>query len=391
MATILQNSTYSRSFLMVDSTDHLTGKTGLTITLTLSKSGAAFASPAGTVTEISSGWYKIILTNVDTNTAGDLLYHVTGSGADDTDFADQVISQEQLDAQHLGTTSSYAPNRNALIEMAYRKVRAIDPNQTLEGYQLTQGIGALNLIIRQMDAEPGTRPWSVGTGPTTIILQELIGVYTSTEGLPTDLVEITSMTHRGLLGNDTRVEILPHESYAALSNKFATGDVTKVYLNKNRDLSLQSLYVHPLPVNVGTQTRITGDTQFYLCIRSHTADSTNRPETGANWRLFWVADGTVGAEGTWTSGASYTAPKLLRLWYARPLVDFTSANDNPDLPASLSRILMLRLAADLSVDTGKSEQFEERLRREARNAERLVWKKTKQEQATDYHNKAEYF
>ena len=391
MATILQNSTYSRSFLMVDSTDHLTGKTGLTITLTLSKGGAAFAAPAGSVTEISSGWYKIALTNVDTNTAGDLNYHATASGADATDFADQVITQVQLDAQHQGTTASYAPTRNALIEMAYRKVRAIDPNQTVEGYQLTQGIGMLNLIVRQMDAEPGVKPWALNTGPNSLVLQEHIGIYTATEGLPTDIIEVTAATYRSGYGNDVPLLVLPHASYEWLPDKFVTGDVQRIYLNINRDPALQSLYVWPLPVDVGTQTRITGDTQFFLCIRSHAADSTNRPETGANWRLYWVADGIVGAETSWASGTSYTAPKLLRLWYKRPLADFTSANDNPDLPPSLSRILLFRLAADLSIDTGKDEKFEKRLRDEADSSERKVWRRTQKEPATDYHNKAKYF
>lgn len=35
------------------------GKTGLSPTVTLSKNGGAFASPAGAVTEVANGWYKI--------------------------------------------------------------------------------------------------------------------------------------------------------------------------------------------------------------------------------------------------------------------------------------------------------------------------------------------
>lgn len=391
MASITQYSTYTRNFFMVDSTDDISGKTGLTVTLTISKAGAAFASPANSPTELGNGWYSIVLTNVDTNTAGDLLYHATGTGANATDFSDQVFTQAQLDAQHLGATANYAPNRNALIEMAYRKVRAIDPNQALQGYQLTQGIGMLNLIVRQMDAEPGARPWAVNTGPTSLTLQEHIGLYTTAEGLPDDILELTAATFRSGYGTDTPVLVLPHASYEALPDKFAVGDTKRVYLNINRNPALQSLYVWPLPGDVGTQSRVAGDSQFYLCIRTHTADSTNYPETGANWRLYWQADGASGIGATWTSGDTYTAPKVLRLWYMRPLADFTAANDNPDLPASLSRILLFRLAADLSIDTGKSATFEKRLRDEATASERKVWKRTQKEQATNYHNKAEYY
>ena len=57
----IQQSTSSQPlvFLMIDSSDHVSGKTGLSPTVTISKNGGAFASPAGGVTEIGSGLYKV--------------------------------------------------------------------------------------------------------------------------------------------------------------------------------------------------------------------------------------------------------------------------------------------------------------------------------------------
>lgn len=78
-------------FLMVQSADHITGLTGASPTVTLSKAGGSFASAGGTVTEVSSGWYKIALTTTDTNTLGDLAFHVTAGSGDPTDFVDQVV------------------------------------------------------------------------------------------------------------------------------------------------------------------------------------------------------------------------------------------------------------------------------------------------------------
>lgn len=75
---------------MVDSTDHVTGKTGLTLTITASKDGAAFASISPTVTELANGWYKVALTSSHTDTVGDLALHITGTGADPSDFPCQV-------------------------------------------------------------------------------------------------------------------------------------------------------------------------------------------------------------------------------------------------------------------------------------------------------------
>lgn len=71
------------TFLMVDSTDHVTGKTGLTIAGNYSGDGGAVAAltNTGVITEISNGLYKIDLT------AGELNYDnvtliFTASGAD---------------------------------------------------------------------------------------------------------------------------------------------------------------------------------------------------------------------------------------------------------------------------------------------------------------------
>ena len=71
--------------LMVDSTDHITGKTGLTLTITASKDGGAFASISPTVTERGNGSYAVALTAAHTDTLGDLWLHITGTGADPAD------------------------------------------------------------------------------------------------------------------------------------------------------------------------------------------------------------------------------------------------------------------------------------------------------------------
>lgn len=66
------------------------GVTGLTLTVTISKAGAAFAAAAGVVGELSVGWYKISLTTVDTGTEGALAFHATDGGVNIIDWADQV-------------------------------------------------------------------------------------------------------------------------------------------------------------------------------------------------------------------------------------------------------------------------------------------------------------
>lgn len=86
MKTRQQNTTnYPINFLMVDATDHLTGLTGLTPTVTLSKNAAAFGVAVGAVSEIGNGWYSLAGNATDRNTLGELLIHATATGADPID------------------------------------------------------------------------------------------------------------------------------------------------------------------------------------------------------------------------------------------------------------------------------------------------------------------
>lgn len=92
-------------FLLVDDTDHITGVTGLSPTVTLSKAGGAFASPAGAVTEIANGWYQVAGNATDTNTLGPLILHATGTGADPVDMLYEVVAFDPQNSVRLGLTA----------------------------------------------------------------------------------------------------------------------------------------------------------------------------------------------------------------------------------------------------------------------------------------------
>jgi hypothetical protein len=83
---VTQNSTaYPLTFLLISSTDHITGLTGATPTVTISKNGGAYAAPAGAISEIGNGLYKVAGNATDTNTLGPIWLHATATGADPTD------------------------------------------------------------------------------------------------------------------------------------------------------------------------------------------------------------------------------------------------------------------------------------------------------------------
>lgn len=105
MKLLKQSTAYNLTVLMVDSSDHVTGKTGLTLTIKASKNGGTFATITPTVTELESGWYKLALTTSHTDTEGDLSLHISGSGADDTDISVQIFSVNLDDLSTLTKTN----------------------------------------------------------------------------------------------------------------------------------------------------------------------------------------------------------------------------------------------------------------------------------------------
>lgn len=107
---------------MSDSSDHITGKTGLTLTITASKAGAAFASITPTVTERTNGWYQLALTSSHTDTLGDFALHITGASADALDVMMQVVAYDE-DSAHLGILS-YAHETSRTLLGVFRRLDA---------------------------------------------------------------------------------------------------------------------------------------------------------------------------------------------------------------------------------------------------------------------------
>ncbi len=79
---IKQSTGFNRPFFF--------GTTGQTVSVSLSKNGGAFAGAAGAVSELTVGWYNILLSSADTNTSGILAYHATASSGGPADFCDYV-------------------------------------------------------------------------------------------------------------------------------------------------------------------------------------------------------------------------------------------------------------------------------------------------------------
>lgn len=106
-----QSTAQSFRLFMADSADGKTGKTGLTLTVTLQKEGdTSFSSISPTVTEIGSGHYNLALTTTHMNTVGLTSVRATASGADPADAPNciDVVAYDKASATR-GTAGTALP------------------------------------------------------------------------------------------------------------------------------------------------------------------------------------------------------------------------------------------------------------------------------------------
>lgn len=289
----------------------------------------------------------------------------------------------------VGTTADFNMTRNELCTLALRKVGALAEGEAVTAPQLADAIKALNMIIREEDSV-GYHIWAIGPQPTTLTLVDDTFRYTSANGLATNIVELTKVSYRDAGGEDYPVDILTHKQFENISNKFETGCPRSVLLVEHRDLASRELIVVPTLTSVNTASGVVGtDALEYTCIRSHTADSKNKPVTGANYLLYWEQTGSGG--GVWATDTQYTAAQHLRYWYKRPLFDFDLSTDNPDMPQSWTRTLLYRLCSDLGDDYGVALDERTWLSQKANRAGNRTFRNTQTEETTDVHNKVDYY
>ena len=287
-----------------------------------------------------------------------------------------------------GTSSDFTLTRDQLITLAHKLIGVLEPGQPLSGDQLQDAILLLNLIVRETD-QSGRWRWTIEAASHVPLIANTF-IYTSVQSLPENIAELLEgCSYRDSSATDHPLRILQAEGYEAIPNKITTGDPQCIYLTEHRDLDTRSLYVWPTLSTVNTQSVVTGtNSTIYRCIRSHTADSTNRPITGANYLLYWEAGGS--SPSVWATSTQYTAPQLIRLLYRRPLFDFDAASNSPDFPQQWPRLLVYKLAFDLGDIYGIPVPERELMIGKAKGSYEDIFPSIRS-QTFDFHNKVRYF
>lgn len=247
-----------------------------------------------------------------------------------------------------GTTANATYRRDEIIAEALVKVGAATTNGSYSLPEVDRAIKSLNRILRREDLRgvgSNTHLWAMSD--SALILQASVQLYGSSEGLATDILDIHSINYRDKSGNDYPIDLITAGGYGAIADKIDSGEPTQAYLKRHAALASQKLYINRAPSSITTADVVTGtDALNYTCILKHTAATTNRPITGADYTLYWRQTGTGGS--AWAADTEYANSEGIFYVYKRPLWDFDLATDNPDMPLGWEDYLIFSLALALA-------------------------------------------
>jgi hypothetical protein len=172
MRQLAQSAAANVMVFVTSSADHTSGIPGLSLVITASKNGAAFASVSPTVTDRGSGWYNLALTASHTDTLGDLSLHITAAGSDPTDVVMSVAA---------AGSSDWSSTEKEQIRQALG----------LTGTKTATSGGNLDIVVTKLPTNN-----IMGSGVKTDKDAIIDAVKTKTDNLPADPASNTQVNTR---------------------------------------------------------------------------------------------------------------------------------------------------------------------------------------------------
>jgi hypothetical protein len=384
-----QSTAVNVTVVMIDSTDHVTGKTGLTLTIKASKAAAAFASITPTVTELEGGIYKLAFTTSHTDTLGELRLRITSTGADESDPIWQVVALLPGDGVTVATNNdktgySLAASQHVIVDSG--TVTTLTNLPSIPSNWLTAaGItaGALNGKGDWLLSSSYTAPPSAATIASATWQDTAAGDFTTALSIGKSVLNGvslgTGLTINAYTGNTPQTGDAYARIGAAGAGLTALGD-TRV---ANLDAAVSSrmaTYTQPTGFLAATfpSGTVANTTNITAGTITTATNLTNLPSIPANWlTAAGIAANALNGKGDWLLASSYSAPPSAAAIATTIWQDLTSSSDftttgsigkrlADDLDATISSrstyvgadtsgtiTLLTRIPSALTITTGK--------------------------------------
>lgn len=325
---ILQSSTQSvLLFFMTDSTDHISAKTGLTCTVTISKNGAAFGSPSGAVSEIANGWYKVAGNATDTNTLGPLALHATATGADACDIiVANIVSYNPQSATNLGLSALPTANPGAANGVLIAGTNTATTFAGVAASGATPATAGITVIGGAASTTGG------GTSAAAIALTGGAGAA-STNGASPGLNAIGGGTTTVSGGDGATFTATGNKNGMTLAKAGSGQDFnatsTPLTLAKTTNITGFNDIAATAVVSGGAITTSSGAVSSVTTVAT-TTNLTNLPSIPNNWlTAAGIAAAALNGKGDWNigkTGYSLSAGGISAIWQDTTAGDFTAAN-----------------------------------------------------------------
>lgn len=253
IGSVFQNNTYENLVFgpIILTADHITGATGKTLTVTISKNGGAFAAPVGAVTEVGNGMYMIAANAIDANTVGLLSIHATATACDPYDDKYDVLPAVQSSSvtpAPASSLSSFNITAQDLISGALKLLGVLAAGETLKPADAVDGFARLNELIDSWGTQrmtmfttarsvyslvSGTRDYTIGPG----------GTFNQARPMFIDAVSIIPNFTPAI---EVPISLYSDDQWAALPYKtFATGWVNAIYYDYADASLLGTISIYP--------------------------------------------------------------------------------------------------------------------------------------------------
>jgi hypothetical protein len=120
---------------------------GLTPTVVISKNGGTFATPAGAVTEVGLGLYKVAPNAADADTPGTLVLYATSVGADATFDDDWVVIEVEEPATPLNPEDGVTTTGLEIVRRALQTIGKLGASEPLSDDLAKDAFDTLNEMV----------------------------------------------------------------------------------------------------------------------------------------------------------------------------------------------------------------------------------------------------